>query len=458
MILSLFYIHAVSAFECILDGDCRSLGFSEITDKFCVNNRCIAVKPAYSPCINPKECSSYSYYGPLACSAKCGSKNECGNLLFVKTLYCCRAVPLKGKCNASRPKSLSGCAKNQFCLTENGSSRCSEKTENSWFLGAFLSVFGNILINLGVNFQKLSYSKREIGLLNYRINSLWLGIVIYILGKISSFSAYIFCNQSILAGLSATGLISNSMLAPYINNEKFTFFDLTAFIFVLIGSSILIYNTGKTHTTYTICELLNMLKKQENVLWICFILISIAVLYFTIQFVELNSSRGLANNRFQFLKSDRISFEENGIIMKYCMVLVYVFLSSFIASFTTLSVKILGQITNRYMNQGGSIFTFTTIFFTATLFICTFLQIYWMNRALMHYDALIVIPIFHMSWTVLSIITAGIYFQDFEFFSNSQMRNFLIGIIIIFCGSIFLGMKIKNKNTIESREIDLRED
>ena len=458
MIIPLTFISNVYAFECILDADCRSIGFSEITDKFCVNHRCTSLKSAYSPCSHPRECASYSYYGPLACSGKCGTKNECGNLLFVKTAYCCKAVPLKGKCNPKRPKSLSGCSKNHVCLTENNISRCAKKTENSWFLGAFLSVLGNVLINLGVNFQKLSYSLGSFLILNHRVNTLWLGIVIYIFGKISSFSAYIFCNQSILAGLSATGLISNSILAPYINHEKFTLFDLAAFIAVFIGSTIMISNTSKTHTTYTICELLQMLGKTENVLWLGFIIFSIISLYLLIKFVEINSSRALVRDRFQFLKTNRIHFEENGVLMKYVMILVYVFMSSFIASFTTLSIKILGQIVNRYMNRGGNLFSFMTIFFTSTLFLCTFFQIYWLNRALMYYDALVVLPFFHMSWTVLSIITAGIYFQDFESFSKSQMRSFIFGILIIFCGSIFLGLKIRNKNTIESRQIDLRDE
>lgn len=456
MIFLFYFIIQILAFECILDNDCRSIGFSQITDKFCVNNRCTSLKPPLSPCNHPRECSSYSYYGPLACSAKCGTHNDCGNLLFVKTVYCCKAVPLSGKCDPKRPKSLSGCSRNHVCQTENNISKCSEKTENSWFFGAFLSISGNIFINLGVNFLKLRHSLNQFTVLSYRVSTLWFGVLIYILGKISSFTAYIFCNQSILAGLSATGLIANSILAPCINHEKFTFFDLCAFIAVFIGSTVLIYNTSKTHTTYTMCELFQMLKKTENIVWLSFIVFSIITLYLIIKFVEINSARALARDRFQFMKSRRFSFEENGVVMKYLMILVYVFMSSFIASFTTLSIKILGQIVNRYMNHGGHLFSLLSLFFASSVFLCTFFQIYWLNRALMYYDALVVIPIFHMSWTVLSIVTAGIYFQDFESFSKSQMRSFLFGIIIIFCGSIFLGLKIKNKNTIESRQIDLR--
>ena len=123
MIFLFFLISKIAAFECILDNDCKSSGFSQFTDKFCVNNKCTSLKPPFSPCNHPKECASYSYYGPLACTAKCGSQNDCEILNFTKTAYCCKAVPLSGKCNSKRPKSLTGCSKNHACLTENGISK-----------------------------------------------------------------------------------------------------------------------------------------------------------------------------------------------------------------------------------------------------------------------------------------------------------------------------------------------
>lgn len=448
------FIQHAYAFECILDGDCRSTLFADINDHYCVNNKCSTLLPPHSPCKEPSECSSYSYFGPLACSANCGTKNECGSLYTEKTVYCCKPIPLKGKCNPSRPKSLNGCSKSHVCLSDNGIYRCSEKPEPSWFLGAFLSIAGNLLINLGINFQKRSYTTGNARFMGYNLNTLHLGIALYSAGKISSFSAYIFCNQSFLAGLSASGLVSNSMFAPIINDEIFTWNDATAIFLVTVGSLVIIANTNRSHTIYTICELLKMLRQTDTVLWIAFIFGGIASLFFLIKFVEMNSAWALANDKFYFLRSESIHFEENGFVMKYVMVIVYVGLSSFIASFTTLSVKILGEIANRYFNADGSIASLTTLFFSFTLFLCTLLQIYWLNRALKHFDALVVVPIFHMTWTILSILTAGIYFQDFETYSNAQLRYFLFGIIVIFSGSIFLGLKIKNKHVIRGRRVD----
>lgn len=450
MIVKFLFWGKIAAFECIFDSDCRSSYSNELSQKFCSGNRCVNLLPPLSPCKMPQECSSYSYYGPLACSAQCGTKNECGHLYFEKTEYCCKSVPLSKKCNPSRPRRLNGCSKNHICLTENGKHYCSEIPEHSWFMGAFLSIFGNCILNLGVNFQKKSYAKSQLHILTYPINTMFIGVTLYIIGKISSFSAYIFCNQSFLAGLSASGLISNSIFAPMVNNEVFLWNDGVALSLVFLGTFIIIANTSKSHNTYTICELIKMLKQTRNILWIGFIFTMILSLFLLIKFVEINSSWGLAYDRFAFLKSDSITFEDNGLVLKYLMIFVYVFLSSFIASFTTLSIKILGVIANRYFTSDGSFLTFTTFFFVLTLVVCTFGQIYWLNRALKHYDALAVVPIFHMAWTILSIFTASIYFQDFETYSKNQLKNFLLGIFIVFSGSIFLGLKIRNRNTVRS--------
>lgn len=448
---SLIFIGAIKSFECIFDRDCKSLLFGDVDRRFCIKNKCESILPPLHPCHRPQECASFAYYGPLACSAKCGSKSECGSLNFEKTTYCCKAVPLNGSCFPHRPKSLNGCSRSHVCLTENNISKCVEAADKSWFLGAFLSIFGNIIINLGTNLQKRSHRFPSLTVYSYPLSTMNCGILFYIIGKIASFSAYIFCNQSFLAGLSASGLISNSVMAPLINNEIFTWNDAMAIILVIIGTSTIIYNTTKTHNLYTICELLKMLKDPYNISWLFFIVASIIFLFFMINFVEINSAWRKPDQSLQILFNENYRFHENGFLMKYGMVFIYVLLSSSIASFTTLSIKILGEIVNRYLAAEGPLLTKSTLFFTVLLFGCTFGQIYWLNRAFEKFDALIVIPIFHLSWSILSIFTAGIYFQDFDNYSHVQIRNFIVGVLIIFSGSIFLGLKIKNKEVIRRR-------
>ncbi|KAL6122327.1 magnesium transporter [Nucleospora cyclopteri] len=450
--------------SCRTDDDCRISSIPDFNSAFCVNSLCIPLKGAGMPCYFPEECASYGFFGSIACSDQCQSgKIECRTKQIgkVKNTFCCKAIPSQGSCEIDRPGFLSGCKISQSCSITDGIAKCNNKPEKSWFIGTFLSISGNSMITLGINYQKRSYRQNYVNLgSNLFINTMLIGSLIYIAGKMISFASYAFANQSLLAGLSGTGLISNSIFAPLINEEIFTWKDFAAIFFVISGSSIIIANTSHNHVVYSLCELIQMYYTKETVLWIGFLLIMITVMFFFIKYVEINSDWNLMNDPFNnLLRSNSAYFTEDGFVCKYLMLFIYVFFSSFIAAFTTLSVKSLGEISNKIViGETSLIYNKITLFFTVLLILCTFLQIYWLNRAFKHYDALIVVPIFHISWTLLSILTAGIYFQDFSHYSYYQFSNFIKGIVIIFCGSIFLGMRIVNKNEIKSRRIEIPEE
>lgn len=443
--------------DCVVDSDCRLSALPDYNSYFCIESACQRIQGAGGHCIRPQDCASYSYYGPLACSAACRSQSECSSGITETTAFCCRAIPLKGECSAERPGVLSGCSASNVCAMDSSGGTCSESKEKSWLLGTICSITGNALINIGVNFQKKSYAQSHLLLARVSVNTLALGSVVYALGKIISFISYVFGNQSLIAGLSATGLLSNSLFAPLINGEVFTWKDAVAIVLVIIGTATIITNTSSSHVVYSLCELMKMYMRTGTVLWFSFIIAMIIVLFLAIKYVEVNSDWEMENDYFGFMRRD-VFFDSDGIMCNYVMVFLYVFLSSFIASFTTLSAKSLGEIIDRIVG-GDNLFTSkATYFFSASLVGCTLLQIYWLNRALKHYDALLVVPIFHISWTLLSILTAGIYFQDFDHYSTSQFRNFIIGVMIIFSGSMFLGFRIVSKNTVNSREIDVPEE
>jgi magnesium transporter len=279
----------------------------------------------------------------------------------------------------------------------------------------------------------------------------YLGCFVYFLGKIFGYSSYIFGNQSLLAALSATGLVSNSILAPMINEEIFTWKDVCAIFFVFCGTTLIVINTKISHKIYSLCELLKMYKRTDTIMWFSFIILTIIGLYIFIKFVEVNSDWELPDDNLGILKREDVWFEEEGYVIKYLMILAYVWLSSFIASFTTLCIKSLGEIIDKTLSGDNQFTSYVTYVFIVGLVVCTFGQIYWLNRALRRYDALLVVPLFHITWTILSIFTAGIYFQEFEHYNKSQFTNFIIGIGIIFIGSVFLASRITNRNRIDIR-------
>nr|AHW68400.1 putative nucleotide-sugar transporter [Nosema pernyi] len=454
--LVLFLTSALSSIiPCATDKDCLIRSRPDIHSYFCVDSICQKLVGPGHHCSKPSECASYSFYGPLACTSKCRVEQECDltKLIQINTPYCCKGIPEKKRCNPNRPKHLSGCDLKQSCLLNSeGHYNCVSKKSNGLIFGVLLSVSGNIFINTGVNLQKKSYKQSSVNLLGVDLDLFFVGCFVYLIGKITSYLSYIFGNQSLLAALSATGLVSNSILAPMINKEIFTWKDLIAIFFVFSGTTLIVINNNVSHKNYSLCELMKMYKRPETIMWFAFILMTILGLYFFIKFVEVNSDWELPDEQLRIFKRENVWFEEEGVVMKYLMILAYVWLSSFIASFTTLSIKSLGEIIDKTLGGENQFASYVTYIFILGLIICTFGQIYWLNRALRRYDALLVVPLFHITWTILSIFTAGIYFQEFEYYSKVQFTNFLIGIGLIFLGSMFLASRITNKNRIEIRE------
>jgi magnesium transporter len=434
---------------CLDDEDCWFKSRPDVHSMYCVDSICQKLLPPESHCSIPSECASYFFYGPMACSAKCKVENECGISNIVKTAYCCLAVPEQKECIPLRPDLLNGCAAKQNCLMEStGSFKCSARGVNSWLYGVILSIIGNLAINLGINFQKRSYKVEYAYIGRRKIGIFFIGSLLYGVGKVISFSAYIFGNQSLLASLSAFGLISNSMFAPIINNEVFTWKDFTAIFFVLLGSSIIVTNSGKSNKSFSLCELLKLYTKTETIVWFLFLIFSAFSMYLAVKFIEVNSDWRVPGDWFnRFLQRD-VHFEDTGVVLSYVMLLLYVGISAFIAAFTSLFAKSFGEMVKRTIVGENQIFSINTHIFLLLLILFTLWQIYWLNRALQHYDALLTLPVFHAIWTVLSIFNAGIYFSDFEHFKRIQLYYFACGLVTIFMGSFFLGLRVRDKDSI----------
>ncbi|KRH92509.1 Drug/Metabolite Transporter (DMT) Superfamily, partial [Pseudoloma neurophilia] len=435
---------------CKIDSDCQVRTRPDIHSQYCVDGKCQKLLGAGKHCLRPKDCASYFYFGPLACSARCKAESECefDELRSIRSTFCCRAIPETKECNPNRPGMLTGCNSKHLCTQDQISWKCMAKNFGGWAIGVYLSIQGNLLINIGLNIQKLSYRMPNFSFFNMNISIFNIGLLIYIIGKVSGFLSYIFGNSSLLASLGSVGLIANSVFAPLINSEIFTWKDFMSIVFVLTGNSIILMNSGRSHKTFSLCELLKMYQRKETIIWFSVILIFIFAMFLVVKLIEVNSEWAFEDDFFSFLQNDRFYFEETGRILKYTMIFLYVALSGTIASFTTLFAKSFGEMVDQtILGDNQFLYGVTYLFFT-NIVIFTALQIYWLNKALRHYDALLVIPLFFVFWTFFSIITAGIYFQDFEYYTWEQLKGFLYGFLLCIAGSGFLMSRVINTNRI----------
>lgn len=427
------FLQGARGLQCKKDSDCRIAMRSGPHSLFCVEGECVQLKSPGSKCKAPTECASYSFFGPLSCSGRCPGG------------FCCLFVPSGAPCSQNRPDGINGCSAGFVCRTGESGPVCTPSFGRKWVLGPTLSILGNLFINLGINLQKKSYTQGILSVKTLQVSMFAVGVGIYVIGKALGFSSYVFGNQSLMASLGAVGLIANSVFAPLVNEEVFTFWDLCAILFVLSGSLIIVTNSGGGSKTHSLPVLIRMYFSLRTVLWFSLLISAICVLFILCTVVEQNSEWKIGTEP-PILCLDQ-KFTRNSSMLKYYMLFAYVGLSAVIASFTTLFAKSFGEMLSMSLAGKNQFLNFGPYFFLGMIILCTFGQIFWLNKALKRYDALLVVPVFHVLWTVTSVTTAGVYFRDFATFSASQFRYFILGLGTIFTGSAFLGFRMLGKET-----------
>lgn len=423
---------AVSA-SCKIDADCQVSKITGVHSLFCVDGLCTQLKPPGSICTSPSECASYPFFGPLACSDKC------------KGGFCCRFIPTGAACSVNRPVGVNGCTSGFVCSNKDEGPVCAPSFGRFWALGPVLSVIGNLCINMGLNLQKKSYTVQTGKVAGYAVDLFRAGVGIYILGKLSGFSSYVFGNQSLMTSLGAVGLIANSIFAPMINREVFTFYDFISIVFILLGSSLILSNAGGGKRSYSLVGLLKKYFDPMTFLWFLFLISVITGLFIGCTVIEENSDWRIGSSA-PWVTLDH-TFSKNGYTLKYFMVFVYIGIAACIASFTTLFAKSFGVMVSLTVSGQNQFTGPGPYIFASLIVLCTIGQVYWLNRALKRYDALLVIPVFHIIWTLTSVTTAGMYFKDFSMFTSSQFNYFLLGLLTIFIGSFFLVFRMVGKDS-----------
>lgn len=121
----------------------------------------------------------------------------------------------------------------------------------------------------------------------------------------------------------------------------------------------------------------------------------------------------------------------------------YPFLSGCCSASVSLLVKCFVLLIKRSSNDIFLIFTWpvTYTIITAVLF-CAISQLFWFNLGLKRYDASVQVPIFHITYTILSVLYGMTYFNEVSNLSVLSIIGFITGVIVICIGSFFLTWKM----------------
>ncbi|KAJ1720333.1 hypothetical protein LPJ53_005027 [Coemansia erecta] len=118
-----------------------------------------------------------------------------------------------------------------------------------------------------------------------------VGLVIFILGNVVNFVALQFAPQSLVAPLGAVSLVTNVIVAPLLNKEKISLFDVGGIALIIAGCVIVVVFSGIVQQNYRLCVLIQLLKAKPTVIYLCLIFGAILAIYIFLWTVERGVER-----------------------------------------------------------------------------------------------------------------------------------------------------------------------
>ncbi|TIA93567.1 hypothetical protein E3P99_00043 [Wallemia hederae] len=326
--------------------------------------------------------------------------------------------------------------------------------------GVIAAVLGNVVIALGLNFQKLCHIQiegsvdrdrdtdteqpsptnpllRVVHRIKERVQesldrdaqylshpTFWLGLALTTIGESSNFIAYGLSPAPLVAPLGSCALVANCLFSPLLLGESFGLQEVVGSALCIIGAFVLIAsNTGRDgKVDYD--TLLDAIRRPAFQLYLLTVLISIGVL--------------------MALSNKRIGRRTVTVDVAIC---------SLLGGLTVISTKVLSSLlvkdfTHAFYHQLTYV-ALAVLLFTAAA------QVHFLNKALNKFDSKLVIPVQYIFFTISVIVASSMLFNDIKSFPYLTL---LSGLTVSFCGVYFLSCAPQSDHFRDRRQSGSVED
>ncbi|KAI4348407.1 hypothetical protein L6164_009134 [Bauhinia variegata] len=302
-----------------------------------------------------------------------------------------------------------------------------------WIVGAFINLIGSIAINFGTNLLKLGHNERErhSGLVNDGTSGklplkpiiyfqTWrVGIVFFFLGNCLNFISFGYAAQSLLAALGSVQFVSNIAFAYFVLNKMVTVKVLVATAFIVLGNTFLVAFGNHQSPVYTPEQLA---EKYSNIAFLLYLIVLVVI---------------VALHHTIYRRGELLLAMSGQDLKPYWQMLLpfsYAVVSGAVGSCSVLFAKSLSNLLRLAMSGGYQLHSWFT-YSMLLLFLST--AGFWMarlNEGLSFFDAILIVPMFQIAWTLFSICTGFIYFQEYQVFDALRTTMFALGMLCVFIG------------------------
>ncbi|GIL93388.1 hypothetical protein Vretimale_17472 [Volvox reticuliferus] len=230
-----------------------------------------------------------------------------------------------------------------------------------------------------------------------------------------------FAAQSLLAALGSLQLVCNVFFAYFVNHEAVTKLIILSTCCIIGGCVLLVVFGNQSSETYTVDQLIHFYTLPAYVVY----LVMMAVFVFGFYVLYLHSKKVCR-------KRGECGFWYGLLLVSYAI------FSALLGSQSVLfgkSISVILRTTFTESNQLGNWYTWVVL----PLF--TFTALFWvtrLNKGLRMFPAMIIVPLLQIAWTLFSIVSGMLYFQEYKGFTTLKAIMFPVGVLIVFIGVFIL--------------------
>lgn len=389
-------------------------------------------------------------------------------------------------------------------------------TDSKLFVGVGLAVGSSIISNLGLNLQKLTHVRIEARKAQqleaqrkfeehlsthpsatprpdalheplivrederfvptspgcpFYLQPMWLlGISLVVAGAVADFMALGFADQIIVAPIGSMTLVTNLLFAPFFSKEHLSKMDVLATIVIVCGCTVaVIFARPEQPVEYTMASFLEFYSDPRFLFYVIAIVGIVALVYRGIVKVESSLKRferardptyklvherrgSVEDERMDLL--NRLAGEWWGriVLLEYTR-FGYACISGITGAQSVMFAK---AIAVTFVNGEWEYFMKPLTYVILVGLCCSvYLQLKWSNKALQHFDALYVVPVFQAFWIGFSIISGMIVYQESEKLTWLQLGLFSVGVVITMSGIYILSQHAEahtSKDRVRSQQ------
>ena len=280
--------------------------------------------------------------------------------------------------------------------------------------GVLCAVVGNVVNSLGFLLKRHVHTSNSEGVSVLRLPVWWVALTCLVVGELGNLAAYGMAPAAVVSPLGAVTVVSNAVLSRVYLKEHISSRGVSGVVLALMGSVLVVMDTPVSLDDTCIYDCI--------VSWSGLVLVLVVVVgCFT-----------LANPfNYHYLLPRELAKRH---VVFYCMIcsLLGVITVASAKGIATAIEQTVGGDAGMFLNADTSWLTYVLI---VSVIASNLLQLYFLNVVLAHFEASVVVPVYYIFFTSVSIATGMILFHEtvFEPFARSVLL-FVLGVLMAFAG------------------------